>query len=100
MKVDLDSLPKGWQAKRLGDVAEVKWGNTSITKAAYVGEGYPAISATGIDGFLKHYEHDCEAVVVSAIGARCGKCFFTSGKWTAIKNTLVLFLKNNLVQVS
>ncbi len=39
---------------------------------------------------MDFYEHSGEAVIVSAIGARCGKCFYASGKWTAIKNTIVI----------
>jgi type I restriction enzyme S subunit len=75
---------------RLGDIADVNWGNTSITKASYTDTGFPAFSATGCDGYLPTYEHDCEGVVLSAIGAKCGKCFFATGKWTAIKNTITI----------
>jgi restriction endonuclease S subunit len=79
---------------KLGEVCEVSWGNTSITKASYELEGFPAYSATGADGHLPSYEYDREAVVLSAIGARCGKCFRAGGKWTAIKNTIVIFPKD------
>jgi type I restriction enzyme S subunit len=75
---------------KLGDVAEVNWGNTSITKASYTPSGYPAFSATGCDGFLPDFEHETAGVVLSAIGAKCGKCFPASGRWTAIKNTITI----------
>lgn len=76
--------------KPLGLVAKVAWGNTSITKASYVENGFPAFSATGSDGFLPTSEWEGPAVILSAIGARCGKCFYADGKWTAIKNTIVI----------
>ena len=79
-----------WPQKALGSIAGVEWGNTSITKASYVDSGYPAFSATGCDGFLSSYQWDGPAVVLSAIGARCGKCFLAADKWTAIKNTIVI----------
>lgn len=82
--------PLGWQTVRLGDICDVDWGNTTLTKALYLSDGYPAFSATGMDGLLPFYEHDGQAVIVSAIGARCGKCFFAMGKWTAIKNTIIV----------
>jgi type I restriction enzyme, S subunit len=72
----------------LGDVADVNWGDTSVTKASYVQTGYPAFSATGCDGFLPYADHDRDAIVLSAIGARCGKTWFTRGKWSCIKNTI------------
>lgn len=87
------AIPSGWSANRLGSVCTVDWGNTSITKASYSATGFPAFSATGMDGFLQSYEHDGAAVIVSAIGARCGKCFLANGKWTAIKNTIVIRAK-------
>jgi len=79
----------------LGEVCEVTWGNTNITKASYVTVGFVAFSATGPDGFLPDFEYDRGAVILSAIGARCGKCFLASGKWTAIKNTIVIYPKND-----
>jgi type I restriction enzyme S subunit len=30
-------------------------------------------------------------VVLSAIGARCGKCFFADGKWISLANTQLIF---------
>jgi type I restriction enzyme S subunit len=73
----------------LSEVAEANWGNTTITKKSYVPEGYPAYSAAGQDGYLDHYEHNGEGIVLSAIGT-VGKCHWATGQWTAIKNTIVI----------
>lgn len=81
---------KRWPTMPLGDIAEVQWGNTSLTKASYVIEGFPAFSATGEDGLLPSYEHEADGIIVSAIGANCGKCFLAKGRWTAIKNTITI----------
>ena len=83
-------IPAHWRVVRLGEVAYVDWGNTKLTKNVYTNSGYPAYSAKGQDGFTDFYEFEGDAVIVSAIGARCGKCFFASGKWTAIKNTIIV----------
>jgi type I restriction enzyme S subunit len=77
-------------SRQLADVAKLEWGNTSITKKSYIEQGHIAFSASGPDGFLNHFEWTGEAVILSAIGARCGKCFFARGNWTAIKNTIVI----------
>ena len=76
------------QYSKLGEIADVNWGDTSVTKASYVPNGYPAFSATGCDGFLPYADFDREAIVLSAIGARAGKTWFVDGKWSCIKNTI------------
>lgn len=82
---------------KLNEIAKLDWGNTSLTKEIYKNEGYKAFSASGQDGYVEKYEYDTEAIIVSAIGARCGKCFKADGKFTAIKNTLVITdFKNSL----
>lgn len=82
-----------WQSTTLKEHFDIAWGNTSITKKSYVSSGYTAYSAAGADGLLSHYEHEGQAIILSAIGARCGKCFLTEGKWTAIKNTITILPK-------
>lgn len=90
MSDENEKLPLGWTRSDLGEVADVQWGNTSLTKKYYIEEGFTAYSASGPDGFLNHFEHEGEGIVLSAIGARCGKCFRADGKWTAIKNTITV----------
>ena len=83
-----------WVEKTLDLVTECSWGNTETTKSKYVDSGFLAYSASGADGFLDWFEHDRTAVVLSAIGAQCGKTWFAEGKWTSIKNTIWLKADN------
>lgn len=80
--------PHDWTVTTLGDVANVQWGDTTKTKSAYVERGYPAYSATGQDGALPYFDFDCTGIVLSAIGANCGRTWFVEGKWACIKNTI------------
>jgi type I restriction enzyme S subunit len=75
---------------KLGDVARVTWGDTNTTKASYKERGFLAFSAAGPDGFLDHYDYECDGIVLSAIGAKCGGTWFASGRWSCIKNTIVI----------
>ena len=75
---------------KLGDVCQIKWGDTSKTKASYIESGFPAYSASGCDGFLPYYDHEGPGIVLSAIGAQCGKTWFANGQWSCIKNTIYL----------
>ena len=83
-------VPEGWKLSPLGDIASVNWGNTSLTKNNYTEIGFPAFSAAGNDGLVSNAEHTSTGVVLSAIGARCGRTFLTPQKWTAIKNTITI----------
>ncbi len=85
----------GWVETTLDSVTECSWGNTETTKSKYVESGYLAYSASGADGFLDWFEHDRTAVVLSAIGAQCGKTWFAEGQWTSIKNTIWLKSDNS-----
>ena len=90
-KSELGKIPHNWKIKKLLDVADISWGDTNVTKASYVDEGYPAYSASGMDGKLPYYDYERDAVILSAIGANCGFTWFASGKWSCIKNTIRIF---------
>lgn len=81
---------------RFDQVADIKWGDTKTTKSSYRESGYLAYSASGPDGFLDHYDFNGPGVVVSAIGAQCGKSWFASGKWSCIKNTIRIIGKEGI----
>lgn len=81
----------GWQTKTLGEICVVDWGNTDLTKSAYVEGGeFLAVSAAGCDGRIGHKEHAKHTPVLSAIGAQCGRMFLPEEDFTAIKNTITL----------
>ncbi len=84
---------------RLGDVVDLSWGNTSITKASYIEDGFQAYSASGPDGYLRHFEYEGVGIVLSAIGAQCGKTWLAAGKWTCIKNTMRVLPKDATVDI-
>ncbi len=80
-----------WPMVELSDIAENDWGNTTLTKSAYVEDGpYLGVSAAGCDGRMKHAEHKVGTLVLSAIGANCGRMFFPKEDFTAIKNTITI----------
>lgn len=94
-KVKIESK---WDLVTLDNVASIDWGNTDLTKSIYKENGqYKVYSATGQDGQTDFFEYDGNAIILSAIGARCGKCFRAFGKWTAIKNTIVIKNKSNIL---
>ncbi len=81
------SIPDGWAIEQLREIADLSGGSTR-TKASYVEAGYVAFSAAGPDGHLPDFEIEGSGVVLSAVGARCGRTFRASGKWSSIANTI------------
>lgn len=69
----------------------VQGGRLGLSSNDFVPSGYPAYGAGGLNGELPVHEFDESAVILSAIGARCGKCFFAEGKWTSLANTQLIF---------
>jgi type I restriction enzyme S subunit len=87
--ISQSELPDQWSAKRLGDLVTVsQGGKLGLTKENdYVSSGVPAYSAAGQDGFVDCAEfRDQPGVVLSAIGANCGRCFYAEGDWTTLAN--------------
>jgi type I restriction enzyme S subunit len=51
---------------------------------------FPGYSASGQDVWVEEAEYHEPGIVLSAVGARCGKAFRADGDWTAVANTQVL----------
>lgn len=69
----------------------VQGGRLGLSGNDFVPEGVPAYGAGGLNGYLEVHEFDEPAVILSSIGARCGKCFHVEGKWTSLANTQLIF---------
>jgi type I restriction enzyme S subunit len=85
---------------RLKDVCKVvQGGRLKLSGHHFVEHGYPAYGAGGLNGYLDQAEFETPAVVLSSIGARCGKCFLAEGKWTSLANTQLIFPNSGIVDV-
>ncbi|WP_375405746.1 restriction endonuclease subunit S [uncultured Amnibacterium sp.] len=91
------TLPEGWRETSLSSVVLARSGNSSIIKGRNSATPSPGLiqgySASGPDVWVEEAEHHGPGVVVSAVGARCGKAFLADGDWAAIANTHVLIPK-------
>jgi len=93
--------PDQWRVDAARNFFESKSGNSKLIKgklfAEYKPGRFPGYSASGQDVWLDTWEHDGEAAILSAVGARCGKAFQASGRWSAIANTHIIWLENEHV---
>jgi type I restriction enzyme S subunit len=93
----MEDIPEAWEIKKLGEVADVNWGDLNTTKDAYTKDGFDAYSASGLDGKMDHFDFDRSGIVLSAIGANCGQTWYATGKWSCIKNTIRVFSCTNQI---
>lgn len=96
-------LPSNWCWINLKSVLSHQSGNSKLIKGKLSSEKsagfYDAYSASGQDVYTESYEHEGDAIIVSAVGARCGKAFLASGKWSAIANTHIIYSNDRLIDI-
>lgn len=85
---------ENWRVVLLSDVVKNRSGNSKLIKGKLhnepAGDRYQGFSASGADVWCDSYEQEGEAIIISAVGARCGKAFKATGKWCAIANTNIV----------
>ena len=88
MNIRLDTVIKSLSVAN----AAIKNTASPCAKAGW----YPTFSASGQDVWLPNYRFDQKGIVVSAVGARCGKAFKADGKWNVCANTHALSVNENI----
>lgn len=90
----LGHVPEGWEVAAPKRYIQSRSGGNQIKGqcADEPGENlFPGFSASGQDVWLDDFQFDSCGLVLSAVGARCGKTFKANGKWGAVANTHCLF---------
>jgi len=94
-------VPAGWVRVPGVTIFATQSGNSKLIKGKLhpsPSDGlYPGFSAAGQDVWLSHWEHEGEAIILSAVGARCGKAFLAHGKWSAVANTHIIWLLPKII---
>ena len=88
MKARLDSVIKSLSVAN----AAIKNTASPVEKEGW----FPTFSASGQDVWLPEYRFDLSGIVVSAVGARCGKAFKADGKWNVCANTHALSVDESI----
>jgi type I restriction enzyme S subunit len=93
----LGEVPAHWEIMPAKYVIEARAGGTAIKGQCCDSPGnglYQGYSASGPDVWLTSFDHSRPGLVLSAVGARCGKVFKADGKWGTVANTHCLFPKH------
>jgi type I restriction enzyme S subunit len=90
----LGEVPEHWEVMAVKRCLRSSAGGTAIKGqcASEPAEGLiPAFSASGQDVWVESADYEGAALVLSAVGARCGKTFRADGRWGVVANTHCLF---------
>jgi len=91
----LPGFSGAWEETTFDSVVRHHSGNSTLIKGKLLSVettgAFPAYSASGQDVWCDHYEYEGTAIIVSAVGSRCGKAFQATDKWCAIANTHVVW---------
>lgn len=90
----LEQVPEHWAVTPAKRYILSRAGGTAIKGACSheAAEGlFPGFSASGQDVWLTTFDFQGPAIVLSAVGARCGKAFKADGAWGVVANTHCLF---------
>jgi len=97
------TIPAGWALTKLSDLTRHKSGNSKLIKGRLSSSPqdhlFPGYSASGQDVWVTEPEHDGPAIIVSAVGARCGKAFLADGQWSAIANTHIVWANEQAIDL-
>lgn len=97
----MTALPQGWALAPINTFARSRSGNSKLIKGKQAQESmaglFPAFSASGQDVWVPAPEHEGNAIIISAVGARCGKTFRASGRWSAVANTHIVWPEETAV---
>ena len=100
-KTRLQGFSEEWRKTIFAKVVRHHAGNSSLIKGKLSQENlsgfYPAYSASGQDVWRQDFEHEGQAIIVSAVGSRCGKSFLANDKWSAIANTHVVWPNTSMI---
>jgi len=100
-KTRLPGFSGEWETTRFDALLSHHSGNSTLIKGKlsdhHISGYFPAYSASGQDVWHQSFEHEGSALVVSAVGSRCGRTFRAQGKWSAIANTHVVWANSSKV---
>lgn len=92
---------KGWVWVEASALFPTRSGNSKLIKGKLHSEPaekrFAGYSAAGQDVWLDNWEHEGLAVILSAVGARCGKAFLADGRWSAVANTHIIWLMPEII---
>ena len=78
----VDGLPKGWERKTIGDVADIRGGKQLGGEELEDSHQYPVFGGNGIQGYSSKSTHADFVIVFGRVGVNCGSIHWSyDGGW-------------------
>lgn len=88
-QTELGRIPEDWEVKELGQIIELKSGETITSKDINSDDQFPCYGGNGLRGYTSTFNKNGEHVLVGRQGALCGNVEYVNTKFFASEHALV-----------
>ena len=89
-QTEVGVIPKDWEVKELGQIFELKSGETITSKNISSDDFYPCYGGNGLRGYTSTFNRNGEHVLIGRQGALCGNIEYVNDKFFASEHALVV----------
>ncbi len=83
-------IPEDWEVKELGQIFELKSGETITSKNISSDDFFPCYGGNGLRGYTSTFNRNGEHVLIGRQGALCGNIEYVNDKFFASEHALVV----------
>lgn len=89
-QTEVGVIPEDWEVKELGQIFELKSGETITSKNISSDDFYPCYGGNGLRGYTSTFNRNGEHVLIGRQGALCGNIEYVNDKFFASEHALVV----------
>ena len=95
-KTRLPGFSNSWQEKKLGEIVQLKSGDSITSQRIFDSGYYRCYGGNGLRGYTSRFTHDGDYVLIGRQGALCGNVVRASGKFFASEHAVVATPKQSI----
>ena len=89
-KTEVGIIPSDWEVKKLGDLSNMKSGETITSKSISKFDTYPCYGGNGLRGHTYRFTHNGDFALIGRQGALCGNVQYVKGEFFASEHAVVV----------
>lgn len=89
-KTEVGIIPSDWEVKKLGDLSNMKSGETITSKSISEFDTYPCYGGNGLRGYTYRFTHNGDFALIGRQGALCGNVQYVKGEFFASEHAVVV----------
>jgi len=89
-ETEVGVIPIDWNLNKLGDLSDMKSGETITSKTISEFDIYPCYGGNGIRGYTHRFTHNGDFALIGRQGALCGNVQYVEGEFFASEHAVVV----------